>query len=190
MEVVAAVSAILTIVTECNRICKKLCRCLETLKYARNDIRIIRDEVETFSSLLSMFYTTIMDPRLANEGLSAEIKASKVEQVIVRSGRAALTKIGDILDDVRPLRVDRKYEYSALTRWIARWRWSTRKEEWTPIQASLNSVKQSAQLLISMVYLQKLLRQLEVLRAEAQAIPKEMRQQLSVIPFHRVLSML
>jgi hypothetical protein len=190
MEAVGAVSAILTIAMECESICKKLRNCLKRLKYARNDIRIISDELETFSILLGLFRETITDSRLSNEGLSAKIKASKVEEIIVRSGREALTKIGDILDDVRPLRVDKKYEYSALARWIARWRWSTRKEEWTPIQASLNSVKQSAQLLISMVSLEKLLRQLEVLRAEAQAIPNEMLQQLSVIHFHRVLSML
>ncbi|KIW67540.1 hypothetical protein PV04_06784 [Phialophora macrospora] len=178
MEAVGAFSAILTIATECNRICKRLRRCLKNLKYARDDIKTIRDEVETFSTILHMFYRTITDSRLADEGLSAEIKASKVVQAIVRSGNAALEKIEDILDDVRPLRSDKTS--STLERCIARWKWSTRKDEWAPIQISLISVKQNAELLMSMVYFQDLFRKFEELQAEALMVPKDILDQLSL----------
>ncbi|KAK5043459.1 hypothetical protein LTR84_011975 [Exophiala bonariae] len=188
MEVVSAFSAILTIATEFNHIYKRLHRCLRTLKYAREDIKAIRDEVEIFSNLLCMFHRTITDARLADEGLSAEIKASKMAQGIVRSGKAALIKIEDILDEVEPLRADKAYP--TLAQWIARWKWSTRKEEWTLVQISLNSIKQSANLLISMVYFQDLVHKLDKLRAGERTIPNEMLQQLSVVQFHRVLSKL
>lgn len=74
-----------------------------------------------------MFHRTVTDTRLADEVLSAEIKASKIAQGIVSSGKAALIKIKDILDEVKPLRADKAYP--ALAQWIARWKWSTRKEE-------------------------------------------------------------
>jgi hypothetical protein len=178
MEPFSAFAAIPPLGTEFISMYKRLCHCLKTLKYARKDIKAIRDEVEIFSSLLSMFHRTVTDSRLADEGLSRKIRGSKVAKGIVRSGREALGKINHMLQEVEPLRASKGH--SLFARWIARWRWLIQKEEWAPIQASLNSIKISANLLVSMVVLQDLVARLEQLRAAKRTISNDMLEQLCV----------
>lgn len=176
MEAVGALSAILTVAVEFDHIYKRLRRCYRNLKYARDDIRDICNEVQTFSSLLSLFHRTITDTRLADEGLSREIKASKMTKLIVRSGETALSKLEDILDEVEPLRTDKPYP--VLTRWIARWKWTIRKEEWTPIQISIICVKQSVNMLMTMICCQDVLQRRKTLRAAEGTISAELQAQL------------
>ncbi|EXJ66357.1 uncharacterized protein A1O5_10509 [Cladophialophora psammophila CBS 110553] len=182
MEILGAGSAVVTIAVEFAHISRRLRRCIRSLTYARRDIKVIHDEVEAFSTLLGLFHSTVTDDRLADEGLSTKIKTSKMTQHIVISGRAALDKIKQILLEVDPLRTDKGYP--AHKRWIARWKWSGRKEEWIPVQIELNSIKLSADLLISIVFCQHLVHKLDQLRAEQKNIPNELLQQLSVAQPH------
>lgn len=188
MEVVGAFSAILTIATEFHRIYRRLRRCIKTLKYARDDIRTMCNEVATFKSLLCYFHRTVTEAHLADKGLSRKIKASNVAQLIVRSGETALDKLEDILDEVEQLRPLKAY--SKFSEWVARLKWSTRKEAWTSIQLSLNSVKASANMLMTMIIVQNLVQKLNSLQAAEGRIPNEKLQELSVSQYHQVLSSL
>ena len=179
MEVLAvagAASAFTTIAVEFLHVYKKLNQCCRALKHAREDIKSIRDEVYTFSTLMSWFHQAVTDARLGDCGLCAEIKASKIGNVVLQSGRRALDKIKEILKEVEPLRTDRKY--SAVAKWIARWKWLAHKEEWIPVQISLNSIKTSATLLISMIRFQDLVQGLAGLRKGD--VTEDLHQQLLV----------
>lgn len=174
--VVGELSAVLAIAVEFSHLYTRLCECVRTLKHARDDIENIGNEVEIFSNLLSMFHRVVTDTRLADEGLSAKIKESKLEQGIFRSGKTALRKINDILATIEPLRTD--VSHSVAAQWLARVKWSRRKDEWVLIQTSLNSVKCSATLLIQMVYFQDIVHRFGSLRATQRTMSSDMLQQL------------
>ncbi|OAG36837.1 hypothetical protein AYO21_08910 [Fonsecaea monophora] len=178
MEVVGAVSAVLTIAGEFDHICKRLRRCSRYLKYAKDDVTDIRDEVDSFRILLTEFHRTLTDERWGDEGLSREIKTTNIVSQIVKSGRRALASINSILAGLDPLRRDK--EYPAIQQWYARWKWSTRKEEWLPAHTLLNSIKGSANLLISIVICHHFLRSREQLDAENRTIPDDLNKQISL----------
>ena len=181
MEAVGAFSAVLTIATEFSRMYKRLRRCVRSLRHAKDEIKGILDDTETFAELLHMFYETVTNADLADEGLSAKIKASKLGQRIAESGKANLRKIEDILLKVEPLRSDKAY--SSVAHWVARWRWSVWKEDLTPIRASFSSIKSSAHLLMSMLLFQNLVQKLAKLQAENVAISEQSLEQMLVLLF-------
>ncbi|OAL38958.1 hypothetical protein AYO20_01709 [Fonsecaea nubica] len=178
MEVAGAVPAILTIVIEFDHIYKRLRRCSRCLKYAKDDVNDIRDEVESFGMLLTLFHSTLTDERWGDEGLSRKIKTTNIEQHIVKSGRKALAKIKTMLEGLDPLRRDK--EYPAIQQWYARWKWYTQKEEWLPVHTLLNSIKGSANLLISIVHCHHFLQSREQLDAENKKIPGELNERISL----------
>lgn len=178
MEALGAVSTLLTIVTEFSRMYKELRKLAKTLKHARDNIKSMANEVQIFADLMLLFHGTITDVRLGDEGLSGKIQTSKLVAMISRSGNEALEKIEDILETVKPLRGNTTS--SLLAQCIARWKWYNRKDEWMPIQVSLNSIKESANLLISMVRLQDLVHQIKELGAAQTTIPDGIKIKLSV----------
>jgi len=164
---------------------KRLRRCIRSLRYAKDEIKIIRDEAVMVAQLLHMFYDTVTNPDLADEGLSAKIKTSNIGKLITESGKGILRKIDDLLHKVEPLRADKAY--SQIQKLIARLRWLSRKEEWTPIQVSLNSIKLNAQLLMSMLSFQHRFQKLRKLKMENMAISKEHLKQMSALAFQDLL---
>ncbi|OAL20387.1 hypothetical protein AYO22_08881 [Fonsecaea multimorphosa] len=178
MEIVGSVSAILAVAEAFDHLFKRLHRCYRRLNYAREDVREIRDEVGQFGRLLCTFHSTVTDERLQDEGLARKINNSDITQHIVQSGRKALHRIDGILIGLDPLRTDRVYP--TLQQWYARWKWSKRKEEWSPIHILLISIKSSANLLVSIVICHDLLHKLDQLRAENKPIPHELIQKFSL----------
>ncbi|KIW84973.1 hypothetical protein Z517_00361 [Fonsecaea pedrosoi CBS 271.37] len=176
MEVVGAFSAVLTVAVEFHELARTLRRCFVSLKFARKDVKEIHNEVKSFSTLLSLFHSTVTDERLANDDLPMKIKTSGIAQHISVSGREALARIDDILTGLDPLRSDKVY--SVLEQWYARWKWSTRKEKWSPIQVLLNSIKANATWLIAIVDCHHRLQKIDQLNAEKSPIPNELVQQL------------
>ncbi|KIW31065.1 uncharacterized protein PV07_02748 [Cladophialophora immunda] len=178
MEPVGAFSAILTIAAEFLHVSKDLRRCFRTLKYAKKDVEAIYDEVEPFSTLLSMFHDAVTDDRFVDDDILRQRETSDIAQHIVTSGRRALDRIDDILARLDPLRIDR--DYTTLQQWYAHWRWFMRKEDWSPICTLLNSIKTSAILLMAILHRYQLLQKFEQLHADQGAIPNELLQQLSL----------
>lgn len=185
---VNAFSAVLTIATEFTRISIRLHRCFKNLKHAQEDVSAICDEVETFSNLLSWFYRTVTAACLADEELATEFNSFKIAKLIAKSGKTALKKIKNILKEVEPLRTDRTY--TRVARWIALWKWSMHKETWIPIQISLDGIKKSASMLMTMMMFKDFVQKRDRLQASNTAIPEEMQQQLSASHFHQLLSRL
>ncbi|KAJ9496896.1 hypothetical protein H2202_007673 [Exophiala xenobiotica] len=171
MEVVGGVSAILTLTAEFQHICKKLKRFIKNVKHAHTEVRLIVNETEIYANLLQRFDDTVRKADSQDAGFIGDVDSSHVTDCIVRASAASLQKIKCLLKKSEPLRADKK-NYSQFQKLLARLKWSGWKEEWLEIQLCLNSTKQIATLVLVMVYFEKLVKEVNTLKAQNRDVPE------------------
>jgi hypothetical protein len=186
MEVVGGVPAILTMALEFQHICKKLKRFVKNVKHAHTEVRLIVNETEIYANLLQRFDETVRKADSQDEGFLGDVDSSHVTDCIVRASEASLQKIKCLLKKSEPLRADKK-NYSQFQKLLARLKWSGWKEEWLEIQLCLNSTKQNATLVLVMVYFEKLVKEVNILKAQNRDVPELLLKELYVfVPQHLV----
>ncbi|KAK4935154.1 hypothetical protein LTR10_023745 [Elasticomyces elasticus] len=182
MDPVAAigtVSAILSIASEFEHLCKRLRRFIKSFKHAPAELKMVHNEADVFWQLLEKFHEFVEEDDAAQDGFSANIQNIKISERIAQASRFSLQRLRDMLVKFEPLRSRNDRSLRArLQKWLALWQWSGWKEEWALIQLSLNSTKHNAQLLLTMVSFEAIFRKIRTLELENTAIPEKLMRQL------------
>jgi hypothetical protein len=179
MEVAAAVVAFPPLIILIQQTAKSLFRCAKSISVAKEQVSNLADETNLFASLLNSLHDAVESARQSEDSsiMQIDIKCCKV---IVRQGKQSIAMIHRMLTKLHPLRSDARC--TRLEIFLARWKWYAHTEDFSTITTTINSVKASATLLISILDLKQILRMSQQGMTTDGNIPTPLLEKMSVAP--------
>lgn len=176
MEVVASLAAVLQIAGELGQLSQDVSRCVKKIKYAKKQIAAVDRDVNLFSCTFNLFHTTVQTAKDQNLPLAEDPMVSKLVHHIWCAGVTRLADIRIILETLNGLRVDNG---SGASRMTARFFWLILDQR--DIKDSLSgmhTVCTAINTFYSATMLHLLLKQIEMLQAENERVPKKLRKKM------------
>ena len=178
MEATAAGVAFVPLLSLCYETAKRLRKYRKSSKYAEKDINDIVSETNLFTSLLKSLQTIIREAERTRCLVSLKTADLNICAHIIQNGRRAMNEVGELLDDLTPLRVGANVSF--FKTFVARIRWNIRQDNFKKVQTSMDAVKSNALVFLELLRLKELVIKCQRHAETNQEIPDHLRKELFV----------
>lgn len=164
MEAIAGITAIGSLASGFLQVCKLVRRMIRTIRFAKKEMQKLRTELSLFSDLLERFSQCLTEASDVDNDLLDSIRAANIGSKIVRMANNALKEVKTLLHSVDPLCKDCDCSYFEQA--TALIHWTRRKSKLPLLFLDFNTVRTSAELLLSTISVECLLKALKKLTVD------------------------